>query len=82
MYLHYRIFAFVQGLFHETGLGEINVRRRDHMPYASTRRLYNVFGRKIVRYMSYRKAKKLYNEINREMSVFESRFLKNRLNHA
>jgi len=52
------------------------------MPYVSTRRLYNVFGRKIARYMSYRKAKKLYNEINREMSVFESRFLKNRLNHA
>ena len=52
------------------------------MPYASTRRLYNVFGRKIARFMVYRKAKKLYNEINREMNIFESRFLKSRLNHA
>jgi len=52
------------------------------MPYVSTRRLYNVFGRKISRYLSYRKAKKLYSEINREMSIFESRFLKSRLNHA
>ena len=52
------------------------------MPYASTRSLYNVFGRKIARYMTYRKAKKLYNEISRGMSVFESRFLKSRLNHA
>ncbi|MFH0764390.1 MAG: hypothetical protein V1927_05250 [Candidatus Omnitrophota bacterium] len=52
------------------------------MPYTSTRRLYNVFGKKIVRYMAYRKAKKLYNEINREMSVFESRYIRSRLSHA
>ena len=52
------------------------------MPYVVTRRLYNEFGRKIVKYLSYRKAKKLYNEINRDMSIFESRFLKSRLNHA
>lgn len=52
------------------------------MPYASTRRLYNVFGKKIVRYMAYRKAKRLYNEINRDMTMFESRFIRSRLNHA
>lgn len=51
------------------------------MPYIETRRLYNEFGRKIAKYLTYRKAKKLYNEINRDMSIFESRFIKSRLGH-
>jgi len=51
------------------------------MPYIATRRLYNVFGKKVARFFSYRKAKKLYNEIDREMSVFESRFIRSRLGH-
>jgi hypothetical protein len=51
------------------------------MPYIATRRLYNVFGKKVAKYLSYKKAKRLYNEINREMSIFESRFLKSRLGH-
>jgi len=52
------------------------------MPYTATRRFYNVFGKKISRYMTYRRAKKLYNEINRDMAFFESKYLKNRLHHA
>jgi hypothetical protein len=52
------------------------------MPYIATRRLYNVVGKKISKYLSYRKAKRLYNEINRDMTFFESKFLKARLHHA
>jgi hypothetical protein len=52
------------------------------MPYTATRRLHNVFGRKISRYFACRRAKKLYNEINRDMAFFESRFMKSRPNHA
>jgi len=52
------------------------------MPHLTTRRLYHVFGRKICRYFSYRKARRLYNEINKDMSFFEARFLKSRLHHA
>jgi len=52
------------------------------MPHLTTRRLYNVFGRKVSKYMTYRKAKRLCNEINRDMLFFESRFLKSRLNHV
>ena len=51
------------------------------MPYTATRRLHNVFSKKVVRYFSYKKAKRMFNEINREMDVFESRFLKSRLSH-
>lgn len=52
------------------------------MPYVVTRRLYNVFGKKISRYFSYKKAKRMYNEISRDMAFFESKFLKSRLSHA
>ena len=52
------------------------------MPYISTRRLYNVFGKKVSKYLSYRRAKRLYNEISRDMIFFESRFMKSRLHHA
>ena len=52
------------------------------MPYVATRRLYNVIGKKVSRYFNCRKAKKLYNEINRDMAFFESRFMKSRLHHA
>lgn len=52
------------------------------MPYLSTRRMYNIFGKKVSRYLSYKKAKKLCNEINRDMTFFETRYIKSRLNHA
>ena len=52
------------------------------MPYIATRRLYNVLGKKISRYFSYRRAKKLYNEISRGMAFFESKYLKARLHHV
>jgi hypothetical protein len=56
--------------------------RRVSMPYISTRRLYNVVGKKVSRYLNYRRAKRLYNEINRDMAFFESRFIKTRLHHT
>jgi hypothetical protein len=52
------------------------------MPYTITRRLHNVFGRKISRFFSYRKAKKLYSEINRDMASIETRFIRSRLHSA
>jgi len=52
------------------------------MPYLATRRLYNIFGKKVARYFSFKKAKRLCNEINRDMAFFESRYIKSRLNHA
>jgi hypothetical protein len=52
------------------------------MPYTATRRLYNVLGKKISRYLAYRRAKRLYNEINRDMAFFESKYMKARLHHA
>ena len=52
------------------------------MPYANTRRLYHVFGKKVSKYFMYKKAKKMYNEINRDMSTFEAKFLRTRFNHA
>ncbi len=52
------------------------------MPYLATRRFYNVFGRKVSRYLSYRRAKRLYNEINRDMAFLESKYLKSRMHHA
>jgi len=52
------------------------------MPYTATRRLYNVVGKKISKYLNYRRAKRLYNEINRDMAFFEYRYIKSRLHHA
>ena len=52
------------------------------MPYTATRRLYNVVGKKISKYLNYRRAKRLYNEINRDMAFFESRYMKFRLHHV
>ena len=52
------------------------------MPYTATRRLYNMFGRKVSKYMTYRRAKRLYNEISRDMAFFESKYLKARQHHA
>ena len=48
------------------------------MPYLTTRRLHNVFGKKVVRFFMYKKAKKLCSEISRDMAFFEGRFLKSR----
>ena len=52
------------------------------MPYIATRRLYNVVGKKVSKFFNYRRAKMLYNEINREMSFFENRYMKSRLHHT
>ena len=52
------------------------------MPHTATRRLYNVLGKKISKYLTYRRAKRLYNEINRDMAFFESKYLKARLHHT
>jgi len=52
------------------------------MPYLQTRRQHNMFGKKISKFLSYRRAKKLYNTISRDMDFLEARFLKSRLNHA
>ena len=52
------------------------------MPYTATRRLYHMFGRKVSKYVLYKKAKKLCGEISRDMAVLESRFLKSRLHHV
>ena len=52
------------------------------MPYLATRRLYNVVGKKVSKFIAYRRAKRLYNEINRDMAFFESKYLKARLHHT
>lgn len=52
------------------------------MPYITTRRSHNIFGRKISRYFNCKKARRLYNEINRDMVFFEEKFIKSRLHYA
>ncbi len=52
------------------------------MPYTATRRLYHIVGKKISKYLSYRKAKRIYNEINRDMAAVELRFVRSKLHHA
>jgi len=52
------------------------------MPYTATRRLYNVVGKKVSRFFCYRKAKKLYNEINRDMTSVEARFIRSRMHQS
>jgi len=52
------------------------------MPYTATRRLYHMFGRKVSKYVMYRKAKRMCGEINSKLSILESRFIKNRLQHV
>jgi len=48
------------------------------MPYLTTRRNGNIFGRKIVKFFMYHKAKRLCSSITRDMAFFELRFLRNR----
>jgi hypothetical protein len=38
-------------------------------------------GRKTSKYMMYKKAKRMCNEINSRLSLLEHRFLRSRLNH-
>jgi len=52
------------------------------MPYTATRRLYSIVGKKVSRFFGYRKAKRMYNEINRDMTSVESRFIRSRLHQA
>ena len=51
------------------------------MPYTATRRSHNIFGRKIVKYFAYRRAKRVFSILNRELSLFEDRYARAR-NHA
>jgi len=48
------------------------------MPHTSTRRNNNIFSRKIMKYLTYRRAKKLFGEINRDISAVESRIMRQR----
>ena len=50
------------------------------MPYLATRRLYNTFGKKVSRYFGYKKAKRMFNMITRDVSFLEARFLRSRMN--
>jgi hypothetical protein len=52
------------------------------MPYTATRRLYNVIGKKVSKFLTYRRAKKLCNEINKDMAFFESKYMKSRMHHS
>ncbi|MDD3905972.1 MAG: hypothetical protein PHS46_05520 [Candidatus Omnitrophica bacterium] len=52
------------------------------MPYLTTRRLHDTFGKKVSRSRSYKKAKKLYNEINRGITMLEARYLRSKMSHA
>lgn len=52
------------------------------MPYLETRRLYGMVGKKVSKHMGYRKAKKAFNDINRDTVFFESRFLRSRMGRA
>ena len=52
------------------------------MPYLATRRLHNTFGKKVSRYLSYKKAKRMYNEISRGIMFLEARYLRSRMSHA
>jgi hypothetical protein len=51
------------------------------MPYVNTRRLYNIFGKKVFKYLQYKRAKRIFNEINRDMAFIESKFVKSKLGH-
>ncbi|MDD5428496.1 MAG: hypothetical protein PHI58_04590 [Candidatus Omnitrophica bacterium] len=52
------------------------------MPYTVTRRLHNTFGKKVSRYLSYKKAKKMCNEISRGMMLLEARYLRSKMSHT
>ena len=56
--------------------------RRGDMPYLNTRRLYHIVGRKISKYFLYRRAKRLYNEITRDLAFVETKILRARNGHA
>ena len=48
------------------------------MPYLVTRRQHNMFGKKVMRFFMYKKAKRLCSMLNKDLAFFESRFLKTR----
>ncbi|MDD5496002.1 MAG: hypothetical protein PHP46_02735 [Candidatus Omnitrophica bacterium] len=52
------------------------------MPYTATRRQHNIVGRKLAKYFAYKKAKKLCNEIHKDMLFFELKYLKSRFGHT
>jgi hypothetical protein len=52
------------------------------MPYLATRRLHDTFAKKVSKYLVYRKAKRMYNEINKGMMLFEARYLRSKMSQA
>lgn len=52
------------------------------MPYTATRRLYHMSGKKVSKYVLYKKARRMCSEINRNMSLLEARYLRSRLHHV
>ena len=52
------------------------------MPYIATRRLHDTFAKKVSRYLTYKKAKKMYNEINRGMMLFEARYVRSKMSQV
>ncbi len=51
------------------------------MPNNASNRLQNSISRKLEKFLVCRRAKRLCNEISREMAFFESKFVKPRLHH-
>jgi hypothetical protein len=51
------------------------------MPGTATPGLFRLFKKRVIRYLTYRRVKTLYNAINRQMEALESRFIKP-LRHA
>jgi pyoverdine/dityrosine biosynthesis protein Dit1 len=52
------------------------------MPYLAMRRLHNTLGKKVSRYLSYKKAKKRFNEINKGMMMFEARYMRSKMSQV
>lgn len=52
------------------------------MPYLTTRRLHDTFSKKVSRYFSYKKAKRMCHEISRNMMMLEARYLRSKMSQA
>lgn len=52
------------------------------MPHSNARRPYGVFGGKASKYVMRGKIKRLFSQINRDISMIESRIFKQRGAHA
>ncbi|GEM_PF-1239347 len=52
------------------------------MTPVNTRTSHGIAGKRISRFLDYRKARRLCNDISRDISSIEARFLKSRLHHT